>query len=116
MVTARYEELFSLVATQLHRSGFADFVSAGIVLTGGGANIAGAVELAESVFKMPVRLGMPRNVSGLIDVRQNPSFSTGVGLMLHAMQQQDRGLSRFDLDRGVTGVWSRMRNWFSGNF
>jgi cell division protein FtsA len=116
VVTARYEELFSLVASQLRRSGFEDFVSAGIVLTGGASNIPGAAELAESIFKMPVRLGMPQNVSGLIDVRQNPSFSTGVGLMLHAIEQQNRGLSRFDLDRGVTGVWSRMRNWFSGNF
>jgi cell division protein FtsA len=116
VVSARYEELFSLVASKLRRSGFEDFISAGIVLTGGASNIAGAAELAESIFQMPVRVGMPQNISGLIDVRQNPSFATGVGLMLHGVQQQDNGLSRFDLDRSVTGIWSRMRGWFNGNF
>ena len=65
---------------------------------------------------MPVRLGMPQNVSGLIDVRQNPSYATGVGLMLYGVQQREVGLSRFDMDRGVTGIWSRMRGWFNGNF
>jgi cell division protein FtsA len=116
VVTARYEELFSLVAEQIRRSGFEHFISAGIVLTGGASNIAGAVELAESCFNVPVRLGMPQHVSGLVDVRRNPSFSTGVGLMLHGLQQRDSGLARFDLDRGMTGVWSRMRGWFNGNF
>ncbi len=116
VISARYEELFSLIATQIRRSGFEDFVSAGIVLTGGGANIEGAIELAESCFDMPVRLGMPQHVSGLIDVRQNPCFSTGVGLMLHGVKSQENGMPRFDMDRDGTSMWSRMRNWFSGNF
>ena len=116
MISARYEELFTLIAAQIRRSGFEDFVSAGIVLTGGGANIQGAIELAESCFDMPVRLGMPQHVSGLIDVRQNPCFSTGVGLMLHGVKSQENGMPRFDMDRDGTSMWSRMRNWFSGNF
>ena len=116
IITARYEELFSLVAQSLRRSGFEHFVSAGIVLTGGGSNIPGAVELAESIFNAPVRLGLPQHVAGLVDVRLNPSFSTGVGLMLHGVQQQQKGLPRFDIDRGMTGLWARMRSWFNGNF
>jgi len=116
VVTARYEELFALIATELRRSGFEDFVSAGIVLTGGGANIEGALELSEAIFGMPVRLGLPQHVLGLVDVRQNPGYATGVGLLLHGVQQQFEGLPRFDVDRGVMGVWSRMRSWFNGNF
>ena len=116
VISARYEELFTLIAAQIRRSGFEDFVSAGIVLTGGGASIQGAIELAESCFDMPVRLGMPQHVSGLIDVRQNPCFSTGVGLMLHGVKSQENGMPRFDMDRDGTSMWSRMRNWFSGNF
>lgn len=116
VITARYEELFALVAAELRRSGFEDFVSAGIVLTGGGAHVEGCIDLAESIFGMPVRLGLPQHVSGLSDVRQNPGYATGVGLLLHGVQQQFEGLPRFDIDRGVMGVWSRMRSWFNGNF
>ena len=116
VVTARYEELFALVATELRRSGFDDFISAGIVLTGGGANVDGVVELAEASFQMPVRLGLPQHVSGLIDVRQNPSYATGVGLMLYGVQQIRDGMPKFSMDPGLNSVWSRMRNWFNGNF
>ncbi len=116
VITARYEELFALIAAELRRSGFEDFISAGIVLTGGGSNIPGAVELSEHMFSLPVRLGLPQHVSGLMDVRQNPGYATGVGLLLHGVQQQFEGLPRFDVDRGVSGLWARMRSWFNGNF
>src|SRR3990167_7942307 len=57
VVHARYEELFSLVLSELRRSGFEDLISAGIVLTGGASKVAGCVELAGSVFPIPVRIG-----------------------------------------------------------
>lgn len=115
VVHARYEELFSLVLAELRRSGFEDLISAGIVLTGGASKVAGGIELAESVFQMPVRLGLPQNVSGLINVREDPTFSTGVGLLLYGLQQQDAA-QPFVLNRGLPSLWSRMRSWFQGNF
>jgi len=115
VVHARYEELFSLALAELRRSGFEDLISAGIVLTGGASQVDGCVELAESVFQMPVRIGLPQNVGGLIDVRQNPTFSTAVGLLLYGLQQQGTEQT-FVLNRGLPNMWSRMRSWFQGNF
>ncbi|MDF1654219.1 MAG: cell division protein FtsA [Coxiellaceae bacterium] len=115
VIAARYEELFALIENEIRRSGFEDFITAGVVLTGGASNVEDSVELAESVFKMPVRLGVPQNISGLVDVRENPSYATGVGLLLHGLQHTSSD-HHFDADQGVKGLWSRMKGWFQGNF
>ena len=62
--------------------GCEELVRAGIVLTGGASKMEGVVELAEEVFHMPVRVGMPQHVIGLADVVGNPIHATGVGLLL----------------------------------
>lgn len=117
VVSARYEELFSLVRDELRRSGFADRMAAGIVLTGGASNIAGAIELAELCFEMPVRKGCAHSVTGLAEATENPSFATSVGLLLHGYQQQYEGSYNVPaLTDNAKGVWSRMREWFQGNF
>lgn len=115
VVRARYEEIFSLVASELRRSGFEDMVAAGIVLTGGAANVDGAAMLAETVFQMPVRIGLPQHVSGLVDVREDPTYATAVGLLLYGLQQQENAQPTV-LNRSLPGLWSRMRSWFQGNF
>lgn len=112
---ARYEELFSLVAAELRRSGFEDMIAAGIVLTGGASKVNGCIELAESVFRMPVRAGLPQNIAGLVDVREDPTYSTAVGLLLYGLKQQDNP-QPFVLSRGMPSLWSRMRSWFQGSF
>ena len=115
VISARYEELYSLILAELRRNGFEDLVSAGIVLTGGASRVDGAVELAESIFHMPVRIGVPQNIAGLMDVRDNPVYATGVGLLIHG-QQQRGNMPGFRLNYGGDGVWSRMKSWFSNNF
>ncbi len=115
IVEPRYEELFSLIAEELRRSGFEPMIAAGIVVTGGTSKMEGAVELAEEVFHMPVRLGVPQHVYGLADVVRNPIHATGVGLLLYG---RDNLTSR-NSDSGGVGikdVWERMKSWFRGNF
>lgn len=117
VVCARYEELFSLVRNELRRSGFEDRMAAGIVLTGGASNIIGAIELAELCFEMPVRKGCAHYVSGLAEATENPSFATGVGLLLHGYQQQyEGGYNVPAMSDNAKGMWSRMKEWFQGNF
>jgi cell division protein FtsA len=116
VVEPRYEELFTLIRDELRRSGFESQVAAGVVLTGGSAKMEGAVELAEEVFHMPVRLGVPQHVRGLGDVVRNPIHSTGVGLLLYAREQSVRGEENAALGPGLREVWGRMRSWFQGNF
>jgi cell division protein FtsA len=116
VVNARYEELFTLVLAELRRSGLEELVASGIVLTGGASQVAGAVELAESVFRMPVRLGMPQHVKGLTDVLDSPVYATSVGLVLYGYQQQYEGRPELVVRNGMKSVWGRVKNWFQGNF
>ncbi len=116
VVEPRYEELLSLVQAELRRSGFESLCAAGVVLTGGSSKIEGVVELAEEVFHMPVRLGVPQHFSGLVDIVSNPIHATGVGLMLFG--QQSRLSPRSDpIDvKMQVGVFERMKRWFEDNF
>ncbi|MDH5179834.1 MAG: cell division protein FtsA [Gammaproteobacteria bacterium] len=116
VVEPRYEELFTLVQAELRRSGFEDLCAAGVVLTGGSAKMEGVVELAEEIFHMPVRLGLPQYVTGLVDVVRNPIHSTGVGLLLFGYQNRALRESEARLSSGMRGVMYRMKSWFQGNF
>tara|TARA_E500000331_G_scaffold353735_1_gene405105 strand:- start:70259 stop:71482 length:1224 start_codon:yes stop_codon:yes gene_type:complete len=111
VVEPRYEELFSLVRDELRRSGFEDLVAAGIVLTGGCSKMEGAVELAEEIFHMPVRLGIPQYVDGLVDVVRNPIHATGVGLLIFGKEVDVT--SSEGLGRG-SRLFDRMKTWFQG--
>jgi len=86
VVEPRYDELFHLIQAEIRHSGYADMLAAGLVLTGGTSKMEGVVELAEEIFHMPVRIGMPSEVSGLVDIVRNPTYSTGVGLLLYGMK------------------------------
>jgi cell division protein FtsA len=91
-------------------------IAAGIVLTGGSARMEGAIDLAEEIFHVPVRLGLPQQVKGLAEVVQNPIYSTGVGLLLYA-RENTRGAARGrGLQGNVQGIFDRMKSWFKGNF
>jgi cell division protein FtsA len=116
VVEPRYEELFTLVQSELRRSGFENLIAAGVVLTGGSSKMEGAVELAEEIFHMPVRVGIPQYVSGLSDVVKNPIYSTGVGLLLFGLRQTREGITPIRINNGFKGVWDRMKSWFQGNF
>jgi cell division protein FtsA len=117
IVEPRYEELFGLIRDELRRAGLEEQVATGIVLTGGSAKMEGAIELAEEVFHMPVRLGVPQYVSGLVDVVSNPIHATGVGLLLYAKANIDAQRTAPPLlAGGVKNILERMKAWFAGNF
>jgi cell division protein FtsA len=116
IVEPRYEELLLLVQSELRRSGFEDLIAAGIVLSGGSARVEGLVELAEEIFHMPVRLGLPQYVTGLGDVIRNPACATGVGLLLFGRQHGPHGDKVAVGDGGLKGMWSKMKSWFQSNF
>jgi len=116
IVEPRYEELFNLIREELRRSGFEEVIAAGIVLTGGSARMEGAIELAEEIFHVPVRLGLPGQVKGLGDVVRSPIYATGVGLLLYARENSAPASRAALLGGNVAGVLDRMKNWFKGNF
>ncbi len=116
VVQPRYEELLNLVQDELRRSGYERLLTAGIVLTGGSSKMDGLIELAEEIFHVPVRLGVPQHVSGLVDVVRSPIHATGVGLLLFGHKQNQEGAPQVHLNEGMRGVWERMKSWFRGNF
>ena len=117
IVEPRYEELYNLIRDELRRSGFEEAIAAGLVITGGSAKMEGAVELAEEVFHVPVRLGVPHGVTGLADVVRNPIHATGVGLLLYARAQQFTPPGeRAPGTVNVQNALERMKAWFKGYF
>lgn len=114
VVEPRYEELFTLIQTELRRSGFEELIAAGIVLTGGTSKMEGVVELAEEIFHMPVSIGKPKNVSGLSDIVRNPIYATAVGLLQYgASQGVGTGNSRATVVAGDS-IWTKAKQWLLG--
>jgi cell division protein FtsA len=113
IIEPRYEELMLLVQAELRRSGYEGLITAGIILTGGSSKVTGLVDLAEEIFHMPVRLGIPQHVVGLTDVVQNPVHSTGVGLLLYG---RDHLASGDQMVETRDGLLARMKAWFQNNF
>jgi len=115
VIKARYVELFQFIRKELHRSDFYDLIAGGVVLTGGSSKIEGLVELAEEVFDLPVRVGLPQNVAGLTEVARNPIYSTAVGLLLYGRQQQP--MTAADAaGPGLGQMFGRLGTWFKGHF
>ena len=116
VVEPRYEELFTLIGNELRRSGFEEMIAAGIVITGGSAKMEGAVDLAEEVFHMPVRLGLPQFVRGLGEIVRNPIHATGVGILLYARNKGEEQAAETTVRGNLREIWERMKTWFQGNF
>ncbi|MBI2504955.1 MAG: cell division protein FtsA [Candidatus Latescibacteria bacterium] len=87
IIEARMEEIFAMVGSELSRSGYADHLSAGVVLTGGGALLDGAAEQAELLLGLPVRLGAPRELPGMSEQVSGPAYATAAGLVLMGAQE-----------------------------
>lgn len=81
IIRPRLNELFTMIALEIKKSGYATQTPAGIVITGGGARTVGAEESAKRMLSMPVRIGIPTGLTGLIDDVETPSFATAVGLL-----------------------------------
>lgn len=113
VVQPRYEELLYLVKEELHKVGLANSLVAGIVLTGGSSKIHGIIKLAEMIFGLPVRQGVPNNVVGDAEIINNPIFATGIGL-LYSKKEKQR-IKRSYLSK-VDKVVSRVKEWFQLNF
>ena len=116
VVEPRVEELFSLVQQVVRESGYEELLSSGVVLTGGASMMLGMVELGEDIFLKPVRIGVPEYAGGLADVVRNPRYSTAMGLLVEGRSQRMRG-RKVAVQSGSMGqVFTRMKDWFLGNF
>jgi cell division protein FtsA len=116
IIEPRMEEIFQLVQREIARSGYESSLASGVVMTGGSMLLPGAVETAEQLLGMPVRLGVPAHFAGLVDVVANPVYATSVGLVLYGTKRQERVFLRSRDDRILSKVKHRMSDWLSEFF
>lgn len=116
VVEPRVEELFELIVLDLRRNGFEHLIRSGVVLTGGSSKMQGMTELAEEIFHVPVRLGMPKYLGGLSEVVKNPIYSTGVGLVQFGHANQSMQRKSTAKESRMSAAWQRLKHWFQGNF
>ena len=115
IIQPRMEEIFEIAALEIKRSGYSKHLSAGVVLTGGGALIRGTADLARDVLGMPVKIGFPTGFAGgLVREIENPAYSTAVGLVLHGLKHLDRAAIQGAGKKGthLGGMISKMKGWF----
>jgi cell division protein FtsA len=114
----RVEEIFTLVNREIVKSGFEDMIASGVVLTGGSTILEGMPELAEQVFNLPVRRGLPQRIGGLVDVVNSPAYATGVGLVVYG--SKNVGVHEFPTAQSEESIFrkvsGRMKEWFSEFF
>jgi cell division protein FtsA len=119
IIEPRMEEIFALSLREIQRSEYADLLTTGLVLTGGAAMLDGACELAERVFNMPVKLGIPTGMAGLSVEVSTPMYATAVGLLQYAIKEGSGRGRRFVYGRGgglFDSILSRMRKWIDDFF
>lgn len=114
IIEPRAEEIFSLVSREIKKTNYSDLLVAGVVLTGGGSLMEGMIELAEQIFDVPVKKGIPQGFSGLVDLVSTPIHSTGVGLILYGLEQLKEGKSKGGSKE--KGWFRRMKNLFGQYF
>ncbi|AGH85279.1 MULTISPECIES: cell division protein FtsA [Ralstonia solanacearum species complex] len=116
VIEPRVEELFSLVHQVVRESGYEELLSSGVVLTGGTAMMPGMVELGEDIFLKPVRVGVPEYRGNLHEVVKSPRYATVMGLLQEGRVQRMRGRKVAVQSGSAKQVWTRMKEWFIGNF
>lgn len=117
IIEARLEEIFDFVNNELKAIGREGLLPGGAVLSGGGALLPGAVELAKEVLRLPVHVGYPKALGGILDEVDNPEFATVIGLVLYAQQSGplsgafSPGKMWDRLPAGVQGMADKMKGW-----
>ncbi|TVQ26334.1 MAG: cell division protein FtsA [Spirochaetaceae bacterium] len=115
IIEPRMAEIYTMVREKIEPKGYLRHLGAGVVLTGGGALLPGAVELAQDVFETSVRIGQPGNLGGIGSVYQSPEYSTVIGLALHAAAGADAEPT-VAVDKSGAGILPGLMRWFRNFF
>ena len=110
IITPRLEEIFKIIFEEVEKNGLTEKMPAGLVITGGASQTAGIIEMAKKIVGLPVRLGLPGKISGLVDEIMEPSYATTVGLILLVKNKLVKGEVDF---KNFTKVWRSFTEGFS---
>jgi cell division protein FtsA len=112
IIRVRIEEMLRLIMLELPQSDFRKLIPAGLVITGGGANLPGIAELGQKVTRMPVRVGVPVKMQGVSDVLADPAHATGVGLLMWKLRNKNSEEAPKARESGLQGILRRMMKLF----
>jgi cell division protein FtsA len=116
LIEARVEEIFEKIQEEIQKSAYDGLLPSGIVLTGGTAELPGIVEKARAIFKVPVRVGVPRGLHGVVDTLDSPAFSTAIGLLLWGLRQSEARAADAARQQEVPVVYNRFKQWLHSFF
>ncbi len=117
IIQPRMAEILDMVREQIDKKGYLPHLGGGIVLTGGGALLPGVVELAQDMFNLPVRIGYPAKLGGLVEEYKSPAYATGVGLVMYeASKLGTKEHVSSAPERSGSGVWSKLKQWLGEFF
>jgi Actin-like ATPase involved in cell division len=94
IISSRTDDLLELVGEKIAESGFSEYISNGIVFTGGSSQIAGLKERAEDYFNYDIKIGIPIRTIGLLEEMNKPENSTGIGLLIYAAEKGSSNKNR----------------------
>lgn len=112
IIQARVEEIFTITNQELKKVNRQGMLPAGVILTGGGANLPGIVELAKTEFKLPAFLGKPLDIETTIDKVNDPAYTTALGLALWGRQSSKYTGWHFPKISSIENTISRIKGWF----
>lgn len=111
VIEARAEEIISLILREVKRSGYDGLLAAGLVMTGGSAQLTGFRDLAAHWLDLPVRVGAPQDLQGLTDTLESPAYATAVGLLLWGMRHGEEEEQGSRTKRPPSVFWQKVREW-----
>ncbi len=112
VIEPRITELFELIRNELQRSRLGNSIASGIVITGGSSMMTGMIDLGETVFNMPLRIGLPRDIDGLLQVVENPRYATGIGLLKMGRDEIIDEKDNWNKGDVLSKFMNQIKTWF----
>lgn len=118
IIGPRIEEIYSLIAEEIDKSGYAKQMPAGVVITGGGALTFGMVEIGKKILRLPIRVGTPERATGLVDEIMDPQYATTMGLVFYGSQtggeavEQSKNFNKILQNFSVGDIMSKTKDFF----
>lgn len=112
VIEPRITELFELIRNELQRSRLGNSIASGIVITGGSSMMTGMIDLGETVFNMPIRIGLPRDIDGLLQVVENPRYATGIGLLKMGRDEIIDEKDNWNKGDVLSKFMNQIKTWF----
>jgi len=104
IIQPRVNEIFNLVKTEVERSDYNGDFTFGIILTGGGASLNGIIDIAQEIFNMPVKIGIPDTINGKAEIINNPRYATGIGIIKYVIENKEMLNEQFEVNNNNSSI------------